>query len=243
MTTEFTVGKLTATRRTSTGKGQARKLRDQGKIPAICYGLKEESISLVLNPLELRGALDPDKVRNTLIDLTIQDADNALSTKVMLKDIQIDSLKDNILHADFIRVDEDKPIEVAVPLRTEGKPEGVKIGGTLHQVFRMLPVKCLPADIPVSLSVDVAALELNESVSVKDLIALDEKIEVLLPLNKTIALVMSPRTSTEDEEAEAAEGEEGEGAGEGEGEKGAEGDKPAEKTADGKPGADTTKKK
>lgn len=236
MKTEYTMGKLTATRRTGTGKGLARKLRDQGLIPGVCYGLKEDSISLVLHPMEIKGALDPGKLRNTLIDLTIKDGDSATSTMVMLKDVQIDSLKDNVLHADFIRVSIDQPIEVAVPLVLVGKAPGVKIGGTLHQVFRTLPVKCLPVNIPVSVTVDVSNLELNESVSVQDLAELTKGVEILLPPNKTIALVMSPRKSTEEEDAEAA-------AAEAEGEEGAEGEKAeGEKAEDGKAGAEAPKK-
>lgn len=208
METEATIGKLTATKRYATGKGVARKLRSDGLIPSVCYGAKAESIPLTVDPVLLKRALDPDKRRNTVIQLTIKDGEKSETLQVMLKEYQVDTVKNAVLHADFIRVSLDQIIEVSVPLLLEGRPEGVKLGGTLHQVFRTMPVKCKPANIPASLSAEVSSLELNESISVKDL-DLPEGVMINLPENQTIAIVMAPRKVEEEEVAAAEEAEEG----------------------------------
>jgi len=222
-TTE-TIGKLTVTRRQQTGKEQAQKLRAKGLIPAVCYGHGGEAISLTVDPNALRKALDPRKKQNTVIELSIEDNGKTESCQVMLKDYQIDTIRRNVLHADFVRVADDQVIQVPVPLTLEGKPEGVKNGGTLHQVFRALPVKCRPRQIPTNITADVSALNLNEGIRVKDLAMLPEGVMVHLPPNQTIALVMAPRKVVE--EAAPVEGAEGAA--------GAEGAEGGEKKAEGK---------
>lgn len=207
METEATIGKLTATRRHTTGKGFAHKLRANGLIPAICYGHKSEAIPLSVSPAALKRSLDPGKRNNTLIALTIEDDGKADTIQVMLKDYQIDSLKQVVLHADFIRVALDQVLDVTVPLVLTGKPEGIKFGGTLHQVFRHLPVTCTPDKIPVSIEFDVTALELNDTIAIKDL-KVPEGVVINLPLQQTCALVMAPRSVAEEAET-TVEGVEG----------------------------------
>jgi large subunit ribosomal protein L25 len=169
METQSSIGKLSATRRQEKGKGLARKLRAKGLIPAICYGQKHEAISLVVDPSELRRALDPARGQNTVITLAIEHEGKTEQLTVMLKEYQLDSLTQTLLHADFMLVSLDQIVDVTVPLDLLGKPEGVKLGGTLHQVFRKLPVSCKPGDIPSALQADVSALELNEGIQIKDL--------------------------------------------------------------------------
>jgi large subunit ribosomal protein L25 len=222
METQDTIGKLAATRRREIGKGVARKLRATGLVPAVCYGRGAESIPLTVDPVALRKCLDPGKRHNTVIDLTVADGDKSERMKVMLKDYQIDTLKRTVLHADFIRLAEGEAVAVLIPLLLEGKPEGVKLGGQLHQVFRELPVSCMPDKIPTSVSIDVSALLVGQSMQVKD-IKIDEGVTVNLPQNQTVALVMAPRKEREEvvavegavegapAEGEAAEGGEGEG--------------------------------
>ncbi len=225
METATTIGKLTATRRSSTGKEIASKLRARGLVPAVCYGAKAETMALTVDPVALRKALDPGKRQNTVIELTVQSEGQTETERftVMLKEYQVDPLKRTVLHADFVRVAADQVVQVQVPLILEGKPEGVKTGGTLHQVFRTLPVCCTPDRIPTSISVDVSALNLGDARQVKDLTHLAEGVTVNLPSTQTIALVMTPRKVQEVVEAAPAEGAEGEKA---EGEKAEEGEKP-----------------
>jgi len=213
------VGKLTAQIRKGVGKSIANKLRADGRIPAVVYGKKAANLMLTVDPVALKKSLDPGKRHNTVIDLTIEDEGKSEVVTVMLKDYQIDTIKQTVLHADFIRVSLDEEIDVSVPLVLEGRPEGVKFGGNLHQVFRDLPVSCKPHQIPSSISTDVSAMQLNDSIQVKDL-PLAEGVKVNLPLNQTVALVMAPKKVAEEELGADVEGAaEGEVAAEGEAKK------------------------
>jgi large subunit ribosomal protein L25 len=207
------IGKLEAEVRSRSGKGWARKLRQTGRIPAVCYGPGAEPISLAVDPRALKLALDPEKRHNTLIALTLTGDGANLVLTVMLKDFQTDAFKKEILHADFVRVDVSKPVKVTIPVILTGKPEGVKVGGILHQVYRHVEVECLPDRIPVKLEADVSALNIGQALHVSDL-GLREGVRVLLDAKLSIAVVVAPKADkTADEEAAeaaaAAEGVEG----------------------------------
>jgi len=216
MESTSTTGKLTAQRRTTKGKEQAAKLRQKGLIPAVCYG-GGESIPLTVDPVALKKAMDPARRRNTVIELQVEDGTSSERLSVMVKDYQVDPMKQTLLHADFVKVAEDEVIDAKVPLLLTGKPEGVKVGGNLHQVFRTIPVRCTPRRIPVSMTLDVTALNIGDSLRVKDLAAMAEGVTIALPPNQTLALVMAPRKVVEAaaEAAVAVEGAEGAPAAEG----------------------------
>ncbi len=216
METTETIGKLKATRRRDGGKEVCKKLRRQGLVPAVCYGKGTEAIPLTLDPGELVRSLDPERRRNTLLQLTIEDGASAQQVNVMVKDFQRDTLTDQMLHVDFLQVSMDRKIEVEVPFRVEGRAEGVKIGGTLHQVFRTIPVSCTPDRIPVALTVDVTPLQIGDSVRLGDL-KLPEGVTISLRPTMTCVQVQAARKVEEVVEVAA------EGAAEGEA-KAAEGD-------------------
>ena len=181
---------MTATTRTETKKGVARKLRSAGKIPAIFYGPHAKATPLVLDPKELAKTLQTEAGENVLIDLDVREGDRSWRKVVMLKDIQIDPLKSAILHADLYEVSMDVMVNVEVPLHLLGKPEGVKVGGILDQVLRVLEVQCLPGDIPKGIDVDVSHLKIGDSIHVEELRL--EKVKVLSDANLTIATVVPP---------------------------------------------------
>ncbi len=222
METSGTIGMLKAELRNGRGKELAAKLRQKGLIPAVCYGGKEPPLSLAVDPAQLKRALDPAKRKNRLIKLTIE---GGKTEHVMLKDYQVDDLKQVVLHADFMRVGLDQVIEVAVPLKLVGKSEGVKLGGTQHQVFRTLPVRCVPEKIPTEFEIDITPLQIGQSLQVKHL-QVPEGVKVGLPENQTIALVMAPRKVEEAAAVAAEPGAEGAAPAEG-----AEGAAPAEGAA------------
>jgi len=222
-TTSTSIGKMTAKRRTTNGKEAAAKLRAAGLIPAVCYGKAVPTIPITVDPVALKKALDPARRHNTVITLTVEaDGQPSETFNVMLKDHQEDTLKRVLLHADFVRVADDQVVAVTIPLILEGKSEGVKLGGTLHQVFRELPVRCIPSRIPTLVTVDISALQIGDSVQVKDLKGVTEGVTVALPQNQTIALCMAPRKVVEETAAAPAEG--AEGAAPAEGAEGAEGE-------------------
>jgi large subunit ribosomal protein L25 len=202
---------LTAQIREKTKKGAARKLRADGMIPAIFYGPRTRTTPLVLNPGELSKALHTEAGENVLIDLQIEESGQPGRKVVMLKDLQIDPLGSQILHADFYEVAMDELVTVEIPIRLVGKSEGVKLGGILEQVRRTIEVQCLPGDIPKGIDVDVSALMIGDSIHVRDLQI--EKAKIMSDLGMTVATVVPPAAEekkvVEEVEAEAAEKVEG----------------------------------
>ena len=231
------VGKLEVRIRKDHGKGYAHKLRQAGKIPAVCYGGGEQPLSLALDPKALKDALDPEKRQNTVITMTVKGDGSDRQLTVMLKDYQTDPLKNTVLHADFVRVDLTKEITVTVPLVLTGKAEGVKLGGIMHQVFRMIDVACLPDRIPTKLEADVSALNMGDALKAAE-IKVSEGVRVMLDPKQSVAVVVAPKEEKAEEVAAegAVEGAEGAAApAEGAAAAPAAGGKPGEAAAAGKP--------
>jgi large subunit ribosomal protein L25 len=171
-------------------KGNARKLRAKGLIPAVFYGPRSKTVPLVLDPKELNRTLQTEAGANVLIDLDIRNADQVGRKVVMVKDIQIHPLLRAILHADFYEVSMDEMVNVEIPIHLIGKSEGVKAGGILEQVRRVIEIQCLPVDIPKFIEVDVTALKIGDSIHVESIQI--EKAKILAETNFTIATVVPP---------------------------------------------------
>jgi len=208
------VNALVADQRDATGKGAARKLRAVGRIPAVLYGRGVESKSLSINPGELLQLLQGSGAgMNTLIELSVEGA----TRTVLVKELQRDPVNGRPVHTDFYLVDLDKTVEVLVPIRLVGKAPGVELGGILDHPLRELELECSPRAIPESVDVDVSALEVGDSIHVRDL-ELPEGVSVQTDLNQAVASVITPvvveepevEEELDEEEAAAAEGEEGE---------------------------------
>ena len=220
---EFT--KLSTTIRESRGKGAARRLRNKNLIPAICYGSNQPTLHLSINPDMLKRILSGPFGRNTMIALEIPGSEDK---HVLVQDWQVHPIKRKLLHVDFLTVNIHDKVEVHVQVECLGRAVGLLKGGNLIQVFRALPIRCLPQDIPSKIQVDVTNLDMGHSLQVGSL-TLPAGVEVLLDPHQTIVSVVQPKKEVEVVEAapEAAEGAEGEAAAEGaEGEKAAaEGEK------------------
>jgi len=181
---------LSAEIREGVGKGKARKLRTKGLIPAIFYSPKSQSIPLVIDSKEFVKTLQTEAGENVLIDLNIRKGDQADRKVVMVKDIQIDPLQGTTLHTDFYEVAMNEMVTVEVPIHLVGKPEGIKMGGILEQIRRVIQIQCLPGDIPKRIDVDVSSLKIGDSIHVQDIQA--EKAKILFDTNFTIATVVPP---------------------------------------------------
>ena len=204
---------LNAEFREKKGKEAGKKLRGSGKIPAIFYGPRSETIPLVVDPRELSKALHTEAGENVLIDLNIRKGQDSLQKVVMLKELQVHPLQRKTLHADFYEVSMDVMVNVEIPVHLLGKPEGVKMGGILEQVQRTIQIQCLPGDIPKSIDVDVSNLMIGDSIHVKDLTV--ETFKILSDANLTLATVVTPAAEVKPvEEAVEAEGEAKEAEGE-----------------------------
>jgi large subunit ribosomal protein L25 len=206
------VGKLSAAYRPSTKKTATNKLRAEGKIPAVCYGMKAEPLSLAVDPTLLLKSLDPVKKSNTVLELVVSgtpQGDEKLT--VMLRDYQKDPIRGDLIHADFIRVDLNKEVHATVPIVLVGKAPGVVNGGLMNQVIRVLEIACLPQKIPVKCEVDVSKLEMGEALHVRDL-KLGEGVRALVEAGGTVCSVTAPKAEKVEEVAAPVEGAAAEGA-------------------------------
>jgi large subunit ribosomal protein L25 len=192
--------KISANARDGRGKGEAARLRRSGRIPAVAYGKKLAAQALAVPPEELKSVLTSEKGRNTVIEL---DVDGKSKLTVLLRDYQHHPVSRAILHADFVQIALDEPVDVQIPLEVTGKPVGVVKGGVLRQVFRRVPVRCLPQKIPVKVVHDVTELDLDGHVPAKAL-ALPEGVEVRLPPEQTVIAIVTEKAAPEEETTGAA---------------------------------------
>jgi len=219
---------LSAQARSDRGKGVARKLRAQERIPAVLYGATvAEPVHLSLDSKELRNALSTSAGFRVVMNLSIEGADDSVA---ILKEIQRDPVSHRYLHADLFAIDLNQPIEIEIPIHPEGTPPGVKLeGGVLGWARREVLVRVLPTKIPEAITLDLSDLHLNQSIHIGDLSV--EDAEILDEPELTVCSVSSVVLITETEDAEtdeeAVEGEEGDEAS-AEGEDGASDDEKPE---------------
>jgi large subunit ribosomal protein L25 len=179
--------KVVASRRSEHGKGAASRLRSTGQIPAVAYGKQLPAQALAVSPDALKAVFASAYGNNNVIEL---DVDGKDKLTVLLRDYQYHPVSRQLLHADFVQIHLDQPVDVEVPLELTGKPQGVVLGGTLRQVFRKLPIRALPGSIPVKIVHDVTALGLDGHVAAKDL-GLPEGVTVRLPADQTVASIVT----------------------------------------------------
>ncbi len=157
---------LAVQRRTASGKEAAHKVRATGLIPAIIYGGGYEPVPVACSPSDVRAVVRSERGRNTILNLQL---DTGEQVAAMIKDVQVHPVSQKIIHCDFLRVFEDVPVTVDVPLAFVGKAAGVTAGGILQPLRRKVRVRCQPGSIPARLEVDVTKLEIGASISVKEL--------------------------------------------------------------------------
>ncbi len=176
--------------RSAVGKAAAKRLRRNRRIPGIVYGGSRGPVPVTLSPRELATALGSGE--NVLINLSLAGGDGPQSRMVILKSLQLDPVKGQPLHADFLEVSMDKKIRVEIPLALSGEPVGVKSkGGILEQSLRQVFVECLPLNIPERFVVDVSGLDVGNAVHVHDL-SVGEGVRILEDLDRVLASVVAP---------------------------------------------------
>ncbi|HET8833960.1 MAG TPA: 50S ribosomal protein L25 [Gemmatimonadales bacterium] len=181
---------LTVSSRTTAGKGAARTLRREGKVPAVIYGHGREAESVSVETAALKKMLVGISAGTTIVDVTV---DNRAPVKALIREIQRDSLRPaEIIHLDLYEVRGDEEITLQVPVRLIGIPDGVRnFGGVLDHVLRELEIEVLPADIPEHVDLDVTALTIGHSLFVRDLQV--PKAKVLNDPDTPICTVVAPR--------------------------------------------------
>jgi large subunit ribosomal protein L25 len=197
---------LNAETRVRIGKGGSRKVRRDGLVPAVVYGKGIEALNLRLDPKDLQQAVATEAGWNTLITLKGDGPFDGLV--VILKDMQIDAIRRDTQHVDFLAIDLKKTLSVMVPVQPVGKSQGEVEGGTLQLVRHELEVYCLPTNIPTSIEVDVTALTVGDSVHI-DEITFPEGVESQHDVNFTVLAVVGRMAEEveETDEDELAEGE------------------------------------
>ncbi|HEX6250184.1 MAG TPA: 50S ribosomal protein L25/general stress protein Ctc [Gemmatimonadaceae bacterium] len=194
---------LNATPRSDVGKGVARSLRREGKIPAVIYGHAREPQPLAIDQRELDRLLSHIAAESTVIELSFDGG----TSRTLIREIQRHPFKPQILHVDFQELVAGEKVTVDVPIILAGVPEGVRAeGGILDQTMRELTIHVDPSNIPNHIDVDVSALGIGDSVHVSDL-SLPEGVEVMDDEDATICVVSAPRAVVEETPAEVvAEG-------------------------------------
>ena len=194
---------LIAERRPAAGKGPAGRIRREGLVPAVVYGLGDDNVSVSVSSRELVHILSGGSGMNTLITLKIDGADEL----AIARQIQRHPVKGTVMHVDFVRVRADQTIQAEIPVHLTGEAEGAVRGGILEQLVHTLTVEAKPSDFPPSIEYDVSALEIGEQVYVRDL-AVPDRVTVLQAEDDLVAQISAPRVAEVEEGAEAeAEGE------------------------------------
>ena len=214
---------LKAQVRKMTGKGPARTLRREGRIPAVLYGPKTDSMMLSIDFKEFEQIVKKANVGSVLLNLQIQNGET-LTRPAMIKELQTNPVSGAFVHVDFYEIDMQRKINVSVPVVTRGKSVGVEEGGMLQIVRREIELFCLPTAIPESIEVDISDLTIGDSIHIRE-IALPGDVELPEDIDFTVITVLAPKV--EEEVVEEEELEEGEEAAEAEG---AEGEAAAEET-------------
>lgn len=188
---------VAANPRTETGKGAARRLRNSGQIPAVAYGKGLPATTLAVAPKDVVTVLKSERGQNTVLQVKVEGGKELLA---MIKHYTYHPVSRSLEHVDFVEVQLDQPVDVDVPLIAHGKAVGVTAGGLLRQVFRTVPVRCLPDRIPLKVETDVSHLELGYAIATKDL-KLPEGVEVRLPAEQTLVAVVAPEKDRTEEAA------------------------------------------
>jgi len=179
------------------GKGDARKLRADGRIPANIYGHGIDSIAVAASAHEFDALTSKISVENTLVELELE----GKSRQVLIREIQRHPYKSQILHVDFFAIRADEKIKVSVPVHVTGTASGVKnAGGVLQQALHEVEIEVLPSEIPEAFEIDVSALEIGDSLHVSDLDTMG--FETAEAPERTIVTVQPPRILEEPEEEE-----------------------------------------
>jgi len=193
--------------RDASSKVRAREVRRNGKVPAVVYGGTSDPQSIVLTHTDVIKHLEHEAVYSHVLDLKI----DGKTEKAILKDIQRHPAKPRILHMDFMRVDESQALKVNVPLHfiNEDTCVGVKAGGVVTHAMVDVEVSCLPSKLPEYIEVDLASLDIGDSIHLTDIVVPDG-VEIVTLAQEgehdyTVAQVMKTRVEQEPEEVEGDE--------------------------------------
>ena len=184
---------LSATARKGTGKGAARTLRRDGRLPAVIYGHSREPLSLSVPEREFERLLERIAAENTVIELSI---DGSMS-RTLIREIQRHPVRRNVLHVDFQELVAGERVIVNIPIVLQGVPDGVRqAGGILNQIMQELECRVDPLNMPSRIEVEVTHLVIGHSIHVNE-VTVPEGVEVLDDPEAAICVVAAPKAEEE----------------------------------------------
>ncbi|GAB4184211.1 MAG: 50S ribosomal protein L25/general stress protein Ctc [Wenzhouxiangellaceae bacterium] len=155
---------INASLRTDVGKGASRRLRHEGKVPAVLYGGGRDPVSLLLDHNYMYHALEEEAFHSSILTLNLEDG---RSQKVVLRDVQMHPVKLQVMHADFMRISDDVAIRLTVPLHfinEASSPAGKKGGVVISHQITEIEIEALPKNLPEFIEVDLGAIDAGEAV-------------------------------------------------------------------------------
>jgi large subunit ribosomal protein L25 len=192
---------MKAQMRDTRGKNAMRRLRAQGQVPAVLYGLGKDSLSLSLDVKSISRIVSSRSGHNQILSLSVDGGETAA---VLTVDWQVDPVTGALLHVDMQRVDLKKSIRLAVPISVVGVSAGAKEqGGVEELVTRQVEIECLPLAVPEKIELDISELRIGQSIRVRDLPP-NENYRVLSQPDRVLVHVVAPRAEEEVKPAEAA---------------------------------------
>jgi len=184
--------------RGETGRSKVKALRGKGFIPAVIYGEGKDGRSVQVSKRQIFDLVHKHRLENALVTLKLE---GEAEKPCLIKDIQHDPLRGDIIHVDFNAIAMDKKLRINVPVIGDGEPSGVKQeGGSLEHTLWEIEVECLPSDIPEKIVVDISGLKLGEAIHVKDL-KLAEGVKSLTDPDSVLFTVAAPTVQAVEEEA------------------------------------------
>ena len=198
---------FTAEKRERAGKGVARALRREGLVPAVIYGDNKEPEGVSLSRKDFTKLYNTGRLMSTLLDIEV----DGKKTRVLTRDLQLHPVRDDIMHADFLRLSKGTKIavEVQVVFLNENTCPGLKTGGVLNVVRYTVELNCPADSIPDSIEVDLASVNMGDSVHISDITLPDGVVPVISDRDFTIATIAVPAGGAgDDSETDGEEGDE-----------------------------------
>lgn len=197
---------LNAEIREEKGKSKVKELRKADMIPGVVYRSGKECISLKINARDLFNILHTSAGENVLITLKIKGDKKKAERACIIKELQKDPIRENILHIDLNEISLTEKIKVKVPVQPHGEAEGVvKDGGILEHVLWEVEVECLPTEIPKKIEVEVGSMKIGNTIFVKDLVV-PPAVKILSDGELTVLSVSMPAREEVAEEVPSEEG-------------------------------------
>ena len=196
---------LEAELREGKGRAKSKDLRESGYLPSVVYFHGKDAVSIKVSRSALLKLVHQHRLESVIINLKIKDDKKAKGRPCLVKEIQYDPVREDIIHIDFNEISLTEAIKVNVPVATKGESIGVKQeGGSLEHLLWEVEVECLPTNIPKEIQVDITALKMGDAIHVKDIVFPAG----VKPLNDPTAVVLHVVAPMKEEvPAEAVEGE------------------------------------